>query len=396
MPRRSGLVVLAALVTLASREAQAAKIARFHLEHTITRQTHGPILNQPGYRFQIGTDGYIVVASKPGQVCFSTYPRTQYLGPYELEQDRIVDLGSQAYTIVRLDSIEQQEIPAHIPVHAPTVPPPPELPGTPPASEEIAAEPWTWNTAAWPVTAMVWAEPFRRTKYDWELGGYEGERASDLESTRLGGTLFWGRWSFTLGLTANAEHADSVIPANMVVSDLRLENGTGYLAALGYTHRIRLDRRWNAVLGGTLEYRGESFDLTATTLTAVEPPAAEPPAEGAEAEAAPVVEQPTHEYVEATSSADLTEFLLTLNGGIEYEADAWGTRLEILLSALDDTSVDASVVALGQTYELTGSRSHPVSIALTGWGYVLEGIRLEAQFSAGAETALRLGAAYEW
>jgi hypothetical protein len=396
MPRSTRpLAVVAAILTVAF-EAQAARVARFYLEHTISRQAHGPILNQPGYRFQIGTDGYVVLAAKPGQILFSTYPQTQYLGPYDLEQDRIVDLGSQAYTIVRLDSIEQQEIPAHIPVRPREVPPAPEA--VAPTAVEIPTEPWTWDTSSWPFSAMVWAEPFRSTKYDWTLGGYTGERASDIESTRLGSTLFWGNWSLTLGLSMNAEQADSVIPSNASVSDLRLDGGSGFLAALGYTHRIRLDRRWNALVGGTFEYRDESFDMTATTLTQVP---VEAPIDPVPTDTEPAVTdeedvQTTHVYETATSDASMSEYLLTVSGGIEYEADAWGSRLEILLSALDDTSVDASVMVLDREYLLSGTRSHPVSIALTGWGYVLEGVRLEAQLSAGAETALRVGAAYEW
>lgn len=381
-------------------DAQAARVARFWLEHTISRKAHGPIVNQPGYRFQIGTDGYIVLASKEGQVLFSTYPETQYLGPYDLEQDRIVDLGAQAYTIIRIDSVEQQEIPAHIAANVPAIP---ASPATPPAEPAvIPAEPWTWDTSAWPLTAMVWGEPFRRIKYDWTLGGYEGERASDLESLRLGATLFWGGWSISVGAVAGGEQVDSVIPPNFSVSDLRLDGGSGLLAALGYMHRIRLDPRWSALVGGVALYRDESYDLTATTLVRViEVPVVDTPVTDPtdEAPTEPVPEpepELNSEYATTTSDASLTEYTVTFSGGIEYEADAWGTRLEILLTALEDTSVDARVTVLDSEYLLEGSRSHPVSVALTGWCYVLEGVRLESQLSAGAETAIRLGAAYEW
>ncbi len=391
----SGRLMLLAMLVMMTGLASAERVARFYLEHTISRQVYGPILNRPGYRFQIGTDGYVVVEAPKGEVCFSTFPEVQYMGPFELETERIIALGKQAYSIVRLDSVSQPDIPVHIPVRPDViVPPPVPMPTAP----EARGAKWSgFETVEQGLAAEVWVEPMSRYKYDWELGGMEGKRGSDIKALRAGAGVSLGGWSLGLGVTMDAEHADSIIPPGLSVSDLRLEGGSGLLASLGYQRRLKLDRRWCALVGGTLTFRDESFDLIASTLTGIREPDEPDVEEDAEEDAEPPTpEEPTRVYETNKSKADLREIVLTLGGGIQYAADNWGARFEVLLHAFDDTDVKASLTVLGKNYELSGKRSHPLSVAFGGWFYPIQQLRLETRLSVGAETALRLGAAYEW
>ncbi len=399
LPSAKALLLAATFLSLA-RPAAAERVARFWLENTITRKTYGPILNQPGYRFQIDTEGYIVVSTNPGQVLFSAYPQTQFIGPFDLQQDRIIDLGAKAYTIIQLDQVEALVVPSEVLPHLERVPVP--VVAVPSAKPEtIPAEPWFWDNPSSYVVTAAWLEPFHNTKYDWTLGDREGKRASELELSRLGVTLIWGGWEGSLGLSVNGEHADSVLPETDDVKNLRLEEGSGLYASLGYVHRLQLDNRWHVMLGGVFEYRDEKYDLKATVFSGTETVLVEEaPVEGTDPVEDPAGPSFTEEQVDlydsVSRSASLSDMALSLRGGIVYEADAWGARMELLLSVWDDTKTDGSVQVLENEFSLTGSRSHPISVSVAAWCYVFEGVWTEAKVSFGGETALRLGIGYEW
>ncbi len=221
----------------------------------------------------------------------------------------------------------------------------------------------------------------------------------------------------SLGLSFDGEHSDSVMPAtNALISRLKLNEGSGLYAAAGYLHRIPLDRHWSAFAGGQFEFRSESYDLTATVFDGTETilveaatgdpgesaavPGADPDGEDAGAQPSPAAPEMIEEEVRlernVAKSVDLQDLALSLRGGITYEADAWGVRLEILLCVWDDTAVDGSVEVLAEDLKLDGSRSHPLTVSAAAWCYVLEGVWTEAKCTFGAETALRLGVGYEW
>lgn len=384
----------------------AAPVARFWLENTITRQTYGPILNQPGYRFQIETDGFVVLAAQEGQVLFSTYPETQYLGPFDLQPERIVDLGAKAYAIVRLDSVEVPTIPPDVLPPA-RIPPPPKQSGAAATKPEtIPVEPWAPAAPGAYPSVSLWIEPYRSTKYDWHLGQHEGKRASDLDQARAGGTFTWGGLEGSLGFTLEGEHADSVMPATSnVVTSLKLKSGSGFYAAAGYQYNIPLDKNWYAYVGGLFEYRNESYDLTARVYDGlkdevVETIGPEPAGDGSEDNgesdnpAETVVRIP--QYRNVSKSVDLRDMALSVKSGVVFEDDAWGARIELLICAWDDTTVDGGVEILGEPLDLKGSRSHPISVSAAAWCYVLEGVWTEAKASFGGETALRFSVGYDW
>lgn len=389
-------------VALAVTGLKAAPVARFWLEDTITRKTYGPVLNQAGYQFQIETERFVVLNAQKGQVLFSTWPATQYLGPFDLQPERIIDLGTKAYAIVQLDTVDAPKIPHD-------VLPAPKLPPTPPTQEQALVQipvepPAPALPEAYPALTL-WFEPFHRTKYDWTLGEHEGKRASDLEYARIGLSLNWGGFGASAGLSFEGEHAKSVMPAtNTVITGLKLEDGSGFYAAVGYMHRIPLDRSWNAFLGGLFEYRDESYDLTATVYDGVETIIVEIPQEGDlpslengdDEESPSVIEEEIILYRDLAKSVDLREMALSLRGGISYESDAWGTSMELLLCVWDDTKMDGIVDVMGEELKLKGSRSHPVSVSAAAWCYIFEGIWTEARVTLGAETAVRAGVGYEW
>lgn len=390
----------AALLLLLVHPCLAANVARFWLENTISHESYGPILNQAGYRFQIGTEGYVVLQAKPGQVLFSTYPQPQSLGPFDLQPDRIIDLGEKAYAIVRLDSVPAPTIPSDVLPNAPNTTPTFAVPGTSPRpTGPIPAEPWTWSPSQSRLVTSAWYEPFHSTKYDWSLGSVEGSSASDLELSRLGATVEWGGFEGSLGYSITAKHADSIVPpTEQVLDDLRLEEGDGLFASAGYAHRIPLERRWHAVLGGLFEYRSESYGLNAIVFDGTDSTWVEVPADPNGTSTDPVwEEQIIQNTKQVTESVTLEDYVLLLHGGIAYEADAWGTRIDLLITAWDDTTTDASIQILEEPeYVLTGSRSHPVTVSVAAWCYVLEGVKAEAKASFGGDTALRLGVGYEW
>ncbi len=376
--------------------ADASRVARFWLEQTIDGGQFGPVLNTAGYRFQIGTEGYVVLEAPAGQVLFSTYPDTQYLGPFDLEAGRIVVLGSRAYTIVRLDTTTRPQLPPGGLPGTPVSPSPPSPAEPRPPDAAFGAEPWSWGGTQRALTTRLWVEPRRVTKYDWTLGGFDGERGSNLEFTRLGGGLAWGSWVAEAAYGVNGRHAKSVIPAGATVTSLRLDDGRGLLLGAGYLRRIALERHWHVEVGGLLEYRNERFDLVATTLQTAPP--GDPPAvpDPSDDPAEPAEPGPRYVYRDTSSSASLRDLAGLAKAGVAYDGDAWGLQLDVLIKLFDNTSVSGSVQVLDETHALGGSRSHPVSVALTGWCYLLEDLRAEATLTVGAETALRAGVAFEW
>ncbi len=393
LPRLRLLLPLLLCLGCASR-SDAARVARFWLEQTISGERFGPVVNTAGYRFQIGTEGYMVLEAPAGKVLFTTYPETQYLGPFDLESGRILNLGARAYAIVDLDSVPRPQLP---PGGLPGVPPSPSPPTPPPTprtsdGQAVQVEPWTWSAAPPVLTTRLWFEPRRTTRYDWTLGGFTGERASKLEFTRLGGGVAWGSWVAEAGYGFNGRHAKSVIPAGATVSSLRLDNGEGVLLGVGYLRRIALERHWFVEVGGLLEHRNERFDLVATTLQSA-PPGERPPTDDPEE---PVEEGPRYVYRDTRSSATLRELTGLAKAGIAYDGDAWGLQLDVLIKLFDDTTVSGSVQVFDERHSLGGSRSHPVSVGLTGWCYLLETLRAEASLLVGADTTLRTAIAFEW
>ena len=85
---------------------------RFWLENMVSREISGPVVRQTGHRFQIGSQGYVVLDSEPGKIRLATYPQGDPFGPYDIVESRIIDIGqSAAFSIVNIQKADVPELP---------------------------------------------------------------------------------------------------------------------------------------------------------------------------------------------------------------------------------------------------------------------------------------------
>lgn len=398
--RRSLLASLFALLPLAT--FANIKTERFWLENTITRETYGPVIRQQGYRFQAGPDSFTVLDSSPGKISVARQPDGKVFGPYDIHNGHILDLGNYAFAIFNVQTAEVPDLPPDIQ----------ELTGVrvqgrppkPPATPTFVRKPVPIEQ--WPLRVGGWIEPSRTAKYDWTIGGYAGEKSSDLKSTRLGASADWGNFFLRLGLVTDSKQSGSIAPATTALDSLKLEKGSGFNLAGGYIHPFALDEGWDILVGGLFEWTSESYDFTANTLQRVnvtrpteskkaESPDPEPSADTGDAteSAAPVV---SYEYGDVTSSIDLSEFILAAVAGIRYQQDFWGAQGLLRIDFVSDISTSGSVHVLDTDLSISGDRSHPIVIEFGGWCYWLDHLRSDLTLQLGSIQSIRLGVSWEF
>lgn len=384
------VVAVAMLVAPVSARANL-KTERFWLENMVTREISGPVLRQTGHRFQIGSQGFVVLDSAPGKIRVATYPQGDPYGPYDIVESRIIDIGlPAAYNIVNVQNVEVPELP-------------PDLSGlvgvyvkgeqkAPPPSSEPEWEPLP--ISEWPLMAGAWLEPFHMTDYDWKVGGFAGKKALDLKTTRLGVHLNWGNAFVRLGYVADGKQSGSITPDLVSIESLKLRDGSGFSFAGGYLHPFYLADDWDALVGGVAEISSESYNLVARTLVRLENQAPAPSGEGDAP--APETTTYTYEYREASSSLDLREFLATAVLGVQYHEDIWGASGLLCIDLVSNVKADGSLTVNDNTLSLEADRSHPIGVEIGGWCYMFEEPRLEAAVRLGATQLFRVAVSWEW
>jgi hypothetical protein len=396
-PRHARIALLrAALLLLPAATLANLKTERFWLENMVTREIGGPVLRQTGHRFQIGSQGYVVLDSEPGTVRLAKYPQGDPYGPYDIVESRIIDIGlTAAYNIVNVQKAEVPELPpdlsglvgVYVKGEKKKAPPPPPTPAKIPMSE-------------WPLRAGILIEPFHTTDYNWKVGGYSGKKSLDLKSSRLGVRLDWGNGFVQLGHVINGKQSGSITPDRVSIESLHLDSGSGFSVSGGYLHPFYLADGWDALVGGIAELSSSSYDLVARTLvrketTPAETPSESPDGEPAETEtaAAPTY---TYEYGTTTSSLDLRELLLTAVTGVQFHEGFWGAYGVFCIDLVSNVKADGSVTVNGNELSLDADRTHPIGVEAGAWCYLLDQLRVDAAARLGATQLLRLAVSWEW
>lgn len=401
LSRRLRCAVVAVVLSVSVSSAFAnLRTERFWLENTVTREISGPIVRQTGYRFQIGSQGYAVLDSVPGQIRVTTYPQGEPFGPYEIENGRIIDIGlPNAFSIVNLQTAEVPELPPDLQGLLGL-----EVKGDPkrktPAPEPV---PEIAPVSDWPIRVGAWVEPGRKADYDWKIGGYAGSKASAVKATRLGISAEWGGAFLRLGVTSGGKSDGSLAPETVAMESLRLESGSGFGIAAGYLHPFYLAKGWDALAGASFEWSSESFDLVARTLTATGTEIEEDETSEKEGET-PAEEKTekkrktrtTYEYRDATSSFDLHELLLAGFAGVQFQEGFWGARALLRIDLVTSLGADGDVSVNGKELSLDADRSHPVGVEAGVWCYWLDQLRTDLSVRAGAVQSVRLGISWEW
>ncbi len=398
--RRTAVPLAAVLLLLPAAVLANLKTERFWLENMVTREISGPVLRQTGHRFQIGSQGYVVLDSEPGTVRIAKYPQGDPYGPYDIVESRIIDIGlTAAYNIVNVQKAVVPELPpdlsglvgVYVKGEKKKEPPPPPAPAPIPMSE-------------WPLRVGVVVEPFHTTDYDWKVGKFAGKKSLDLKSSRLGVRLDWGNGFVQLGHALNGKQSGSITPDLVSIESLRLESGSGFSISGGYLHPFYLADGWDALVGGVAELSSESYDLVARTLvrkeTAEETPSNSPDSDSADSETAdsktPAKTTYSYAYANTTSTLDLRELLLTAAAGVQFHEGFWGAYGLFCIDLLSNIKTDGSVTVNGNDLSLEADRSHPIGVEAGAWCYILEQLRADAAVRIGATQLLRLAVSWEW
>lgn len=391
----SALFALFALLTLLPSLALAnLTTERFWIQNTVNREAFGPIVRQTGYRFQIQSESFVVLDSVPGKIRIATYPAGDPFGPYDLINDRIIVLGSHAYTILNVQKVEVPELPPDLrDLTGLRIKGEPTRQAPPPEPHMVRK---SLPLEEWPLRIGGWIEPSRSAKYDWTVGGFSGEKALDLKTSRLGARAEWGNAFLQLNLTTDGEQSGSLTPPMTSLDSLCLGGGSGLGLSAGWLQPFILDKNWDLILGAFAEWSSESYDLTAKTLIrtekAPEPPASDP----ANPETPPSPTTISYEYRSISSNLDLSETLLGAVAGIDFHNDYWSLRALLRADLLSNTSTSGSVRVNGQNLSISGKRSYPLLAEFGASCYLIDHLRADLTLHFGTIQAIRIGAMWEF
>lgn len=358
---------------------------RFWLQDTITREVYGPIVRQTGYRFQIQSESFVVLDSVPSKIRVATYPAGVPYGPFPIANNHILPLGAHAYSILNVQPVEVPDLPPDLRnLTGLRVQGDPEQPTVAPQNQLVRK---SLPIREWPLRIGGWIEPTRRAKYDWTIGGFSGEKALDLKSTRMGANAEWGNLFFQFNITPECEQSGSLTPPMVSLDHINISSGSGSGATLGWIQPFTMDSNWDLLVGGLLDWSSESYDLSATVLARTTP----------QAQADPTLPPSySYEYNDITSSFKRSEWLFGLVTGIDYHEHYWGVRALLRIDLLSNISTEGSVRVSDTDLSISCEQSHPLNVELNGYCYLLDHIRGDVAFQFGFVQAIRLGVSWEF
>lgn len=399
----------AALAALALAAA-GADYKSMWITDVISGRTVGPVVNKPGNRFSAGGREWIVLQAGRGEANFADAATLSPQGPYGLVEQRMFNLGDDAYVFTRILDYEgttpgvseavvsqAERAPAEKGRH-PWSSDLPErwvlapLPSTNPGAHKEPAKTWHLETLEVAPSATLWIEPVHNDPHDWSLGGLAGSADADIETRRAGVAGFWRGFFAEAGLVRSAKCSGSLVPDGLSLASLRLDGGDGFHLGAGYRHAIVIDGGWSANVSLWGTYETLDVDLSASTTTETEIAVETAPAEtDAAGETEPKTEK-GYAFESWKDSGSFDEFRLGVGVGIGYDEWYWGLGATLLVDCWTDASLDASVPVLGSSYKLEAERSRPVGGRLSAWYCPADNWLLEASLTLGSETSLRLGA----
>ena len=400
-------VLLAALAALAAATpAAAGPYKSMWITDVLSGRTVGPVVNKPGNRFSAGGSQWIVLQSGPGEVNFAAADTLAPQGPYGLVEQRMFELGSDAYVFTRIldyeggdpgadEAVESQaeRAPAEKGRHPWSADLPERwvlapLPSTNPGAHKEPGRSWHPDRLDVAPSATVWIEPFRKDDFEWSLGGLSGSDAA-VETRRIGVSGFWNGFFGEAAFSASGKTDGTLVPDGTSLSELELGGGDGWHLAAGYRYAVVIDGPWSAEASAFGTYDTLSADVSAVTAAeGAAPPAESGPDDGDGGAPA----GPAASFRDWKTGVTMDGFRIGVGLGLSYDEWYWGAAARLVVDCWTDTKIDAKVPVLGTDYELEAERAHPVGGQIGVWYCPAGNWLLEASVSLGTETALRLGA----
>ena len=418
------------LLFLLALSVSAAEYKSFWLTEAVSGRTVGPSVNKPGNRFSLDGREWIVMQSKPGEINFSDAATLSPEGPYDLVEQRMVDLGPASYVFTRIEDFAGADPSADLSTVSQASRAPAEkgrhpwsqdlperwvlgpIPTTNPGAYKEMADPWSLERLELSPEIVGFVEPFRRVQYDWKLDRRSGNKEA-LTMVRAGVSGEWKGLSAEAGLSTGAKTSGTLVDDTLALSGLSLDGGHGVFLAAAYDYRFRIDGGWSASVGAYGAYERQSLDVSArgAWVAAKNPKNAAKKATGAETTADG--ESPDGESSDGGSGdggqddavadygffpwsaeATLSEARLGAAVSIRYDEWYWGLGATFRIDCVDSISADGSVPVIDERQDLDADRSQPVTLLLTGWYSPADNWVFEGHVAVGGETTLRLGVGF--
>ena len=391
--------------------AHAAEFKSFWLTEAVSGRTVGPVVNKPGNRFSLDGREWIVMQSRPGEINFADAATLSPEGPYDLVEQRMVDLGPASYVFTRIADFEGDDPSADRSTVSQASRAPAEksrhpwsqdlperwvlgpVPTTNPGAYKEMDEPWSLERLELSPEIVAFVEPFRRVQYDWKLDRRSGNKEA-LKTMRAGVAGEWKGLSAEAGLATGGKTSGNLVDDSLALSGLSLDGGRGLVLGAAYDYRFRIDGGWSASVGAYGAYERLSLDVSARGAWAEakspkdEAAVAEADAEGEESSA--VVAD--YGFYGWSGDATLSEARLGAAVTIRYDEWYWGLGATFRIDCLDSVSADGSVPVIDERQALDADRSQPVTLLLAGWYSPADNWVIEGHLAFGGETTLRIGA----
>ncbi len=356
--------LLAAVVCMsATPSAKAATEATsFRLQAVQSRESYGPFAFKSGSKLKIesGIFKLHVVAGKAFQLTDTTTSKTY--GVYELVPGRMIDIGDVLFTITGIKAVA--------------------LPATATPASGTSASRSLLSGAA----LGLQLDLLNTVKYKWEINGAEGDSEENMERTAAALNFQKSYFTARLGLVTSAKWDNTIAGDGVIFENASIEEGTGWFVAGGVDIPVFKEGRWKGAVFGEASYRQEELSLqygawevqsiVSTTVT-----------NGT----SNVVTTTTNlDYVNHDEDATLAETIVTVGATISYQAPHWFLYAGLKALPWADTSLDASVVAGANRFDIEFERKDPV-MGYGGLGFILAGTKCYVEAEGGGETAVRVG-----
>lgn len=395
------LVVFATLVLPSTAEG----FKLFWLTETISGATVGPVSSEPGTRFTAAGKQWTVLASKAGQILFADSQSGVKYGPYDFMPKRIIELGDVALAFTRVDNFsvkdevhtnQRSRVPTpndpDQPLKRPKRWEPKPLPSTNPADHEPPPENFSMTKRNYPPSLYFWMEPMHDVKYNWLVGDYAGNSGADMKMTRLGVSGSWCNWFAEISQSQEAKTSGTIVPDETYLSNLGLDNGSGFALRGGYVYSFVVDGNWNVSFGGYLSYEHAEFDMNATVFSRHGEVVSSTDVDtSSTTDTKTDTTTVSYSFENYTESVEMDEMTATAMGGIDYTSLYWGVGAFIMVNLYSDNKFSGSVSVEDETYKLSADHTDLVGVGMTGWYSPFLDYFVTGSASVGSESVFRIG-----
>ncbi len=232
---------------LAASTAWAASANKlFTLQDTRSQRVYGPFALREGEMVKIDARSYPLNLLGNGRVVLVDRGQRKVYGPIEPVEGRLVEIEGRMYEFSYRETANAggpPVAPEWRPVANSRRPPPPKLIPIPEEPAPAAPPPLTrLPEQEDELRVSLWLAPRHDTAMKFKVGG---QRANDFDISRttLGGEVNWRGWRGSLLLSPSVS-GHELLPQGMDVERSKLEDGTGWRVAAGYTQPLMRREGW--------------------------------------------------------------------------------------------------------------------------------------------------------